>query len=110
MAIVGHCSSTKRAINTFVRGTVTDRFDRNRHVLRLNIEVTVACMNDFAAAARHLRELLPNVVGEFEHWPSSTARTLPHFIASLLDLAEIDLPCRSCLARSCRCRVAWRRP
>lgn len=23
--------------------------------------------------------------------------------------AEIDLPCRSCLARSCSCRVAWRR-
>lgn len=91
MAIVGHCSSTRRALNTFVRWAVTDRSDRNRHVLRLNIDVTVACMSDLDATARYLQELLPDVVGELEHWTSSTARTLPHFIASLFDLAEIDL-------------------
>lgn len=52
MAIVGYCSSIRRAINTFEHGAVTDRFDRNRIVLRLNIVVTVACMNDLDAAAR----------------------------------------------------------
>lgn len=32
------------------------------------------------------------MVGELEHWTSSTARTLPPLlIASLFDLAEIDL-------------------
>lgn len=61
MAIVGRCNSTKRALNTVVRGTVTDGFNRNRHVLRLNIDVTVGCMNDLDAAARHLQELLPEV-------------------------------------------------
>ena len=74
-----------------MRGAVTDRVDRNRRVLRLNIDVTVTCMNDPDAVARNLRELLPYVVGELEHWPSSTARTLPHFIVSLFDLTEIDL-------------------
>lgn len=91
MVIIGNCSSTKRALNTFVRGTVTDRVDRNRRVLRLNIDVTVACMNDLDAVARNLQELLPDVVGKLEHWPSSTARTLPHVIASLFDLTETDL-------------------
>jgi len=60
MAIVGYCSTTRRALDTFVRGAVTDRFDRNRHVLRLNIDVAVACMNDLDAAARYLQELLPD--------------------------------------------------
>lgn len=60
-----------------MRGAVTDRLDHNRHVLRLNIEVTVACMNVLDAAARNLQELLPDVVGELEHSASSTARTLP---------------------------------
>lgn len=64
MAIVGYCSSSRRAFDTFVRGAVTDRFDRNLHVLRLNIDVTVACMNDPDAAARYLQELLPDVVGD----------------------------------------------
>jgi len=50
MAFVGYCS-TRKAINTFVCGTVTDRFDRNRQVLRLNIDVTVTCMSDLDAAA-----------------------------------------------------------
>lgn len=72
MAIVGNCSSTKRALSTFVRGTVTDRVERNRRVLRLNIDVTVACMNDLDAVARNLQELLPDLVGDLEHWPSST--------------------------------------
>ena len=71
-----------------MRGTVTDIFDRNPHVLRLIIDATVACMDDLDAAARHLQELLPDVVVELEYWPSSTARTV---IASLFDLAEIDL-------------------
>ncbi|MDI9271794.1 hypothetical protein [Stenotrophomonas sp. PFBMAA-4] len=31
------------------------------------------------------------MIGELEHWPSSTERTLPHFIASLFDLVENDL-------------------
>ncbi|MBC9081065.1 MULTISPECIES: hypothetical protein [Stenotrophomonas] len=48
-------------------------------------------MNDFHAAARYLRELLPDMVGELERGPSSKAFTLPHFLASLFDLAEIDL-------------------
>ncbi|MNN42487.1 hypothetical protein D3C81_1566710 [compost metagenome] len=74
-----------------MRGTVTDRFDRNRHVLRLDIDVTFACMNALDAAARYLKELLPEVVGELEQWPSSTERSRPHFTASLFDLAEIDL-------------------
>ena len=52
MAIVGYSSSTRRALDTFVRGTVTDRFDRNRRVLRLNIDVTAARMNDLDAAFR----------------------------------------------------------
>lgn len=91
MAIVGYCSSTKRALDTLARGTETDKFDRNRHVLRLNIDVTVACMIDLDAAARYLQELLSSVVGELEHWPSSTARTLTDFRASLFDLGEIDL-------------------
>ena len=47
-------------------------------------------MSDLDAVARYLQELRPVVVGELEHWPSSTARTPSHFIASLLDLAEID--------------------
>ncbi len=55
------------ALDTCVRGTVTDRFDRNRHVLRLNIGVTVACMNDLDPAARHLQELPPDVADELEH-------------------------------------------
>ncbi len=33
-----------------MRGTVTTKFDRNRRVLRLNIAVTFACMNDLDAA------------------------------------------------------------
>ncbi|MHA8018665.1 hypothetical protein ACX94F_01235 [Stenotrophomonas hibiscicola] len=48
-------------------------------------------MSDLDATTRYLQGLLPDVVGELEHLPSSTARTLPHFIASLFDLAEIDL-------------------
>ncbi|MBK0052632.1 hypothetical protein [Stenotrophomonas sp. S39] len=48
-------------------------------------------MSDLDAVARYLQELRPVVVGELEHWPSSTARTPSHFIASLFDLAEIDL-------------------
>lgn len=31
------------------------------------------------------------MVGELEHWLSSTARSRPHSIASLFYLAEIDL-------------------
>jgi len=53
MSIVGYWSSSKRTLNAFVRGTVTDRFDCNRHVLRLNIDVTGAGMNDLDAAARY---------------------------------------------------------
>lgn len=62
MAIVGYCSSIGRALNTFGRGAVTDRFDCNRHVLRSNITVTVACMNDLDATVRYLQELLLDVV------------------------------------------------
>lgn len=64
MAIVGYCSSTERAFDTFLRGAVTSIFNRNLHVLRLNIDVTVACMNDPDADARYLQELLPDVVGD----------------------------------------------
>lgn len=66
MAIVGHCSSTKRVLNAFVRGTVTDRFDRNRHLLRSNINVTASCMNDLDATVRYLRDLLgaPSAAGQ----------------------------------------------
>lgn len=74
-----------------MRAPVTDRFKRNRHALRLNIDVTVACMNNLDAAARYLRDLLPDMAGELEPWTSSKARTLPHFLASLFGLAEIDL-------------------
>lgn len=56
----------RQALNAFARGAVTDRFDCNRHVLRLNIDVTVACMNDLQSAARHLQELLPDVAGQLE--------------------------------------------
>lgn len=58
MAIAGYYSSTRRALNPFVRGAVTDRFDRNLHVLRFNIDVTVAYMDDLDAAVRYLQELL----------------------------------------------------
>lgn len=74
-----------------MRATVTGKFDRHRDVLRLNINVTVGCMNDLDAAARYLQDLLPDMVGELESWPSSKAHTLPHFLASLFGLAEIDL-------------------
>lgn len=97
MAIVRYWSSNRRAPDTLVRGTVTNGFDRNRQVLRLNIDATVASMDDLDAAVRYLQGLLSDVVSELEHWPSSTARTLPHFIASLSDLAEIDLLCHRVL-------------
>lgn len=48
-------------------------------------------MNDLAAAARYLQKLLPDMVGELEPWSTSKASTLPHFLASLFGLAEIDL-------------------
>ncbi len=60
-------------------------------MLRLNIDVTVFGMNDLDAAARYLQDLLPDMVGELEFWPSSKACTLPQFLASLFRLAEIDL-------------------
>lgn len=48
-------------------------------------------MNDLDAAARYLQDLLPDMVGELEPWSSSKVSTLPHFLASLFGLAEIDL-------------------
>ncbi len=48
-------------------------------------------MNDLAAAARYLQDLLPDMVGELAPLPSSKAHGLPHFLASLFRLAEIDL-------------------
>ena len=69
MTIVGYCISTRRSLKAFVRGTVTDRFNRNRHVLLLKVDVAVSFMNDLDATARYLQELLPDVVGELEHWP-----------------------------------------
>ena len=48
-------------------------------------------MNNLDAAVRYLQELLPNMVGELESWPSSKSRPWPHVLASLFGLAEIDL-------------------
>lgn len=48
-------------------------------------------MNDLDAAARYLQGLLPDMVGELEPWPSSKTRGLPHFLATLFGLAELDL-------------------
>lgn len=48
-------------------------------------------MNDLNAAARYLQHLRPYTVGELEPWARSKARTLPHSVASLFGLAEIDL-------------------
>lgn len=48
-------------------------------------------MNDLDAAARYLQDLLPDMVGELEFWPSSKACMLPQFLASLFRLAEIEL-------------------
>jgi hypothetical protein len=86
MAIADYCSSTRLALNTFVRGAVTDRFDRNLHVLRLNIDVTVAYMDDLDAATRYLQELLPDWSVSSKTGPVPL-RAPSHFIASLFDLA-----------------------
>lgn len=59
MAIVGCCSSSRRALNALMRGTVTDRLDRNRHVVRLNFDVTVARMNDLDALLTTSRNYCP---------------------------------------------------
>lgn len=74
-----------------MRATVTDKFDRHRYVLRLNMNVTVAYVNDLDAATRYLQDLLPDMVGELECGPNSRAHTLPHFLASLFGLVETDL-------------------
>jgi len=48
-------------------------------------------MNDLQAAAHYLQNLLPDMAAEFEPWPNSKARFLPHSLNSMFRLAEIDL-------------------
>lgn len=74
-----------------MHGIATDRLDRNRSVALSNYSVTYGCMNDLQAAAHYLQNLLPDMVAEFEPWPSSKARFLPHSLNSMFRLAEIDL-------------------
>lgn len=80
-----NCSGTRRGLNKIVHETVTDGFDRNRHVLRLSIDVTVACIQDLDVAARCDQEQLPDVVGELEHSapPLAADLTLPPFEGAL---------------------------
>ncbi len=74
-----------------MHGIVTDRLDRNRSVILSNYFVTYGCMNDLQAAAHYLQNLLPDMAAEFEPWPNSKARFLPHSLNSMFRLAEIDL-------------------
>lgn len=45
-----------------MRGTVTDKFDRHRYMLRLKIDVTISCMNDLDAVRRLAEKMGLSVV------------------------------------------------